>query len=128
MVMTQKSIKDKKSKKFPVKEYNPARKFMTKEQATADSKKFKDDQNKIEDYKNKLKNEPAIPPAEEVQQSETPVEIASEVVPKDGISTETSKKIVKLENKLAGERGPGSKKRKANIQAKIDKLRGIGKE
>ena len=110
MVMTHKSIKEQKAKKIFVKEDNPARKFMSHAEAVADNARIKADREKVELYAENLKKEREanLPP------------VAKEDAQID--PSEKEQRIAAYKAEMETLKGPGSKAKKENIQAKINML------
>ena len=115
--MTHAAIKEKKAKPIIYKENNPARQFMSHADALADNARIREERLAVEKYKAELKakRNPLTEPLPEGTE-----EVSGIVEP-----TATEKKIAKLEDQLANERGPGSNHRKARLQKEIDKLKGV---
>ena len=115
MVMTEKSMKKQKSTPFYVKEDNPARKHMSYDDAVADNKRLKDEREKVEAYKQKLKDERSTQPEEAAEAPPPPPPVTT---PFDNDS-----RIGKLKIRLSKQKGPGSTGRKAKIQDEIDAIK-----
>jgi hypothetical protein len=107
MAVTHASIKKQKETPIIKKEDNPARMKMTQAEAIADNARIKAEREKVEAFRASLKKDKVEAPA---QQTNVP--------------DENQAKIAKLEAKKSGTKGPGSKEKKAEIQAEIDKLKG----
>ena len=115
MVTTHKAMIQQKKIKIYVKEDNPARKFMSHDEAVADNARLKAEREKIAAYTETLKKE-----------REVVKPIAPPIAPPTGDDSNTNAnvaEIAKLEDKLSKQKGPGSKARKEKIQAEIDALK-----
>ena len=115
MAITHKAVKEQKAKPIVKKEDNPQRKFMTKDEAVADSKRLKDETKALEDYKQKLREERNPKPTEGTPVYEDKQETA--------LADDKAKEIARLEDKLAKEKGPGSNARKERLRAQIEELK-----
>ena len=110
--MTHKTVEEQKRKVVVPKADNPARKYMSKEDAVAENARLRDDRVKIDQYAKQLEEERTKANSREVIVDEVP---AKDIVP--------NPEIAKLEEKLASQKGPGSKARKAKIQEQIEELK-----
>ena len=100
-----------------VKEPNPARIKMSHAEAVADSKRQRDEWEKVQEYKRKLAAErKAGKPL-----SEPPVTVAPE---EQALTSEVTEEIERLKRKIEAQKGPGSKARKEELRAKIKELGG----
>jgi len=118
MVVTEKQMQEKKKIPIPTKEDNPARKYMTKEQAVADNARLQEEREKVADYKAKLKAE-----------RDAPVEQVAPTIPDDVEVQEPSddkdKRIKKLEKKIKAIKGkPGAASIREELNAEIEKIKG----
>ena len=111
MVLTHKTVSEQKKKKIHVKEYDPARKYMSKEEAVEKNRQLKEDHLKIDQYAEQLKKEREVPaPAPE-----------QPVVPE--IPSDVDVQIASLELQLESTKGPGSKAKKEKIREQIEALK-----
>ena len=110
MAITHKSIKAQKAIPIVKKEDNPNRLHMTQAEAIADNARLKAEREKVEAFRKSLQKD-----------FKEDIGVPKEADPKQ---PEKQKDVSKLKAKMEGFRGPGSKEKKAAIQAEIDAIEG----
>ena len=120
MVLTHKKMASQKKQVIVPKEDNPARKFMSKAEAVEENRRLREDRIKVAQFEEKLRKERELKDADLQSVAQDVADAKQVVVPK----VDNTAKIQELEEKIANEKGPGSKARKEKLQAKIDELKG----
>lgn len=111
MVLTHKRVEEQKKIKIEPLPDDPRFKHLPKEEAVKLNRQRREDSLKVQEYAERLK--------EERKATKEPLDIGDENVPFDPNENE----IAKLEEKMDGIRGPGSRAKKEEVQKQIDALK-----